>query len=349
MSELHINNNATDAATILLNDYRQRRQAFHAFDDYDQMMKQMRESAFEKISTLNEPLHSIASRLFLIADKGFFLFGVCEWKIDYIAEALIHSIEVKNPIALANNARALVEHLAALVAIAKELDKLEVKLHGQGQDIPIYQALEKAETFIHRVYYGKSPKVATEPYERAFHVNDYIKALKEEVNDIEDVYDFLCEYVHPNHGSNALVSTGQLANGRLNPPEEFHRETLDRLRSYCTHCMLFLKEHEVEYRSIIIKLNNLFELCLVNGAKVNNVFAIKAPLPAGDGKSRETAFSFRMARTAFEAIALCYEFLKKEDYIVRRKEFGGFGDGVIYDVYDTDKGKIWFEVPDRKI
>jgi len=129
--------NAAQAAIIVLNDYRQRRQEFRAYDDYDQAMKQMRESSSGKIEALEEPLKSIASRLFSIADQGFFLFQVCEWKIDYIAEALIHSIEAKNPISLANNTRALIEHLAALVATVKELQKLLAKLRGQGQDMSI--------------------------------------------------------------------------------------------------------------------------------------------------------------------------------------------------------------------
>lgn len=345
MTESHTNYNATEAAIVLLNDYRQRRQEFHAFDDYDQAMKQMRKSASGKIEALKEPLKSIASRLFSITDKGFFLFQVCELKLDYIAEAIIHAIEAKNPIALANSARALVEHLAALIATVKELEKLQERLHGQGQEKAIHQAMEKAETFVHRAYYGKSPKVTSETREQALHVNDCLKALKEEVADIEDVYDFLCEYVHPNYGSNALVSTGQLASGRLNPPEEFHRETLDRLRRYCSLCMLFLKERGVEHGSIFIKLQNSFELCLARGASVNNVFAIKVPKPDGDGKSKETAYFFRKARTALEAITLCYEFLEKEGYKVQGRQNGGFGDGVIYDLYDTDKGKIWFKVP----
>ena len=270
---------------------------------------------------------------------------VCGWKIDYIAEALIHSIEAKNPISLANNTRALIEHLAALVATVKELQKLLAKLRGQGQDMSIRNALGKTETFIFRAYYGKSPKVASETHEQALHVNDLIKSLKDDVADIEDVYDFLCEYVHPNYGSNALVSTGRLANGRLNPPEEFHRETLDRLRRYCSLCMEFLRERGIEHGSTFIKLQNLFDLCSAKGATVNNVFAIKRPVPDGDGKSKETAYFFRKARTAAEAIELSNEFIENEGYNVKRRENGGLDGGVIYDVYDTDKGKIWFKMP----
>lgn len=340
--------NATEAATILLKDYRKRRQEFHVFDDYDKAMMKTRDTAKAKIAKLDEPLKTVASRLCSALDKGFFLVHVCEWKLDYLAEALIQAIEAKNPLALANNVRALVEHLAALVAIVKELERLEESLRGQGQEKVINDALGKTEKFIHRGYYGKSPKITNDKNEQALHINDCIKAMKQEVDDIEDVYDFLCEYVHPNYGSNLLVSTGQLGSGRLNPPEEFHREVLDRLKRYCSLCMLFLKERAVEFWPVFIRLQDLLERCFSKGAKITNVFSIKAPKPKGDGKSKETAFFFPQARTATEAIGLCYRFLEREGYHVQNRGNAGLADGFIYDVYSTDKGTVWFKVPVMK-
>jgi hypothetical protein len=105
MADNQSNYNAAEAATILLKDYRGRRRAFRAFDDYDKAMAHMRNNASARIEKLDEPLKTIATRLFSITDKGFFLFQICEWKLDYLAEALIHAIEAKNPLALAINAR----------------------------------------------------------------------------------------------------------------------------------------------------------------------------------------------------------------------------------------------------
>jgi hypothetical protein len=104
--------------------------------------------------------------------------------------------------------------------------------------------------------------------------------------------------------------------------------------------MLFLRERGIEHGSIFIKLQNSFDLCLARGAKLNNVFAIKAPKPGGNGKSKETAYFFRKARTATEAIGLCYEFLAMEGHETQSRQNGGLGDGVVYDVYKTDKGII---------
>lgn len=337
--------NESEVAMALLKDFRSRQLQQQLFNDYDATMKRMREKIAGETENLDEPMKSIATRLFSVADQGFFLYAVYHWKIDYLAEALIHAIEAKNPIALANNVRALVEHLAALVLILKEFEKLEQCLHGQGQEAAINIALEKTETFIHRSYYGKSPKVTKDKREQALHVNDCLVALKEDVADIEETYEFLSEYVHPNHGSNVLVSTGQLASGRLNPPEEYHRETLDRLKSYCSHCMLYLQDRVTERSSVFMMLKDLSDRCLIRGAKVNRVFAIKLPIAEGNGKSKETAYYFPKARTAMEAIKLCYEFLDKEGYEVVGRQNGGVVDGFVYDIFKTDIGDIWFKVP----
>ena len=125
------NYNASEATTTLLKSYRARRENFHAFNDYDRAMAHMRHSVGTNIAILGEPLKGIAEKLFDVTDKGYFLFQVCEWKLDYLAEALIHAIDVKNPIALANNTRGLIEHLAALFALIKELERLERALRGQ--------------------------------------------------------------------------------------------------------------------------------------------------------------------------------------------------------------------------
>src|SRR4029077_16778312 len=122
-------------------------------------------------------------------------------------------------------------------------------------------------------------------------------------------YDFLCEYVHPNYGSNVLVSSGKLASGRLNPPEDFHRDTLDRLRSYCSFCMEYLRDRGIAHGAVFARLQALLDLCFAPGANMGNAFSIRTPNPAGDGTSKETAFHFPKARTAPEAIQLCYAYL----------------------------------------
>lgn len=216
---------APDDAMRLLREYREHRERFRFLDDFENAMSAMQDSVSKGLELTREPLKTIAQRLFNLSKNGFFLIQVCECKINYLAEALLHAIECRNPVSLANNTRALIEHVAALVFVMQSLERLKDSLDGQGSEKKINEAIAKAEAILKRAYYGKSPK-GKDKAEAAPHIeSECLPALEKHVPDIREVYDFLCEYVHPNYGSNLLVSTGQLGKGRLNPPPEFYKET----------------------------------------------------------------------------------------------------------------------------
>ena len=344
------NHTATEALKMLLEDYRQRREAFSVYSDYDAIMHKMRSSYGAKINTLDEPLKSIAQQLFDVADQGFFLFQVIEWKIDYLASALLHAIDTSNPLSLANNARALIEHIASLTGIGAELDRLERSLKGQQSEKIIKKSLGRTKSYLNRAYYGRSPKIEKEKSKQAPHINVSLKVFEKEVPNIKEIYDFLNEYVHPNYGSNILVSSGTISSGRLNPPEDFHRDTLDKLRRICSYCMIYLKDQAEGYLSAPIRLQGLLDHCFVRGAKLTNVFSVKAAKPKGDGKSQKTAFYFPKARTAQEAIKLTYEYFESEGYeLTGMKEIGGIEQDYICDIHHTNKGKVWVKIPQIKI
>jgi len=184
-------------------------------------------------------LRSVAQRLFKISTDALFLREVCEWKITYIAEALLHAIENRNHLSLANNTRALIEYVAALVFIFDSLAKLRDSLQGQSNETTINDTIDRTELILQRAYYGTRPKGK----ERIFapYVSECLAAWKNYIKNIEEVYDFICEYVHPNYGSNLLVSTGQLGKGRLNPPPDFHKDAIDRVCRCCSLTMLFFE------------------------------------------------------------------------------------------------------------
>ncbi len=337
---------ATEALELLLKDFCERKKWYSAICDYDDSMTQMRRKYRQQIENITDPLKSIAEDLFEIADQTFFLFQVIEWKIDYLAEGLLHSIQSKNPLSLAINTRSLVEHIATIAWVGSKVNQLEESLRGQQSETIINKELERGKNFLNQAYYGGNPKVAGEKKIKPIHVNDSLKVLSKEITNIEEIYDFLCEYVHPNYGSNLLVSTGNLASGKLNPPEEFHRETLDKLRRICSYCMLYLRDEVTGHLSSPIRIQALIDRCFTRGVKLQNVFAIKEAKPIGDGKSKATAYYFPKARTPQEAIQLTYQYLQSEGYdLSGLKEIDGVEDGYIYDVHHTDKGKIWVKIP----
>lgn len=342
------NYTATEALELLLNDFRERRKEFSAISDYDDSMMQMRQEYRQQIKKITGPLKSIAENLFEISDQSFFLFQVIDWKINYLAEGLLHAVQLKNPLTLANNARALVEHIAMIAWVGSKINQLEESLRGQQSEAAIQGALEKTKTSLRQAYYGKSSKVAAagEKEEKSIHINDLLKVLSKDIENIEEMYDLLCEYVHPNYGSNMLVSTGNLASGKLNPPEEFNRETIDKLRRICSYCMIYLRNEVTGHLASPIRIQDLIDRCFIRGVKLQNVFTIKEAKPVGDGKSKATAYHFPKARTPQEAIQLTYQFLEDEGYKLSDvKEIGGIEAGYIYNVHHTNKEKIWVKVP----
>ncbi|MFT5923751.1 MAG: hypothetical protein ACI9LE_000737 [Paraglaciecola sp.] len=68
---------------------------------------------------------------------------------------------------------------------------------------------------------------------------------------------------------------------------------------------------------------------------------------SGDGKSKETAFYFKKARTSQEAMKLSYQYLKEVGYEVNLedKQNGGVEDGHAFHIWITHLGTIWFKIP----
>lgn len=343
--------NGISATTIrLLLAFREQREAFSVFNDFDTVMQNQTATVESKADSFPESLKRITLRLHQICRNGFFVIQVCEWKIDYLAEAIIHALEANNPLSLANNTRGLVEHISALMFVYETLEDLRNSLDGQGTEGKIEIALNKAESILKRVYYGTSPKSASKS-ERAPHIeSECLDAFQKTMPSIRDTYDFLCEFVHPNYGSNLLVSTGKLGCGRLNPPAEYYRETIDRICRYCMQLMLFLRDNCAHIVKPIINLQDYVNRSLTPGAKVSNVFSRKAAKPEGDGKTKETAFFFPKARTSGETIDMIYRYLRDsgiEETGTMATDYGK--DGYLYDVFETTHGKIWFKTPPMKL
>jgi hypothetical protein len=94
---------------------------------------------------------------------------------------------------------------------------------------------------------------------------------------------------------------------------------------------------------MLITLSDFFK----QGASMSNVYSENLPVVIGDGKSKETAFHFKSARTSQEAMKLCYRYLEKIGYKVnlKDKQNGGVENGYAFDIWKTDVGTIWFKIP----
>lgn len=307
---------------------------------FDASSKQIEQNVSDPV------LAEVAKSLLTISYNALFVHEVCGWKLLHLVRAQAHAIESDNAVAIANNSRAIMEQVAAIAMVSRILGKLVSDLENQGSVAKIKEALSGTSTALNRSYYGMSPKLEKEKIKQAHHIHDSLKALGEKHPAVLEIYDYLCEYVHPNFGSNTLVSNGEMGRGSLEPDPDVLSEVLKRMYRYCVFVLAMHDELDKSSRAIMVKLVDLASICGIRGVKIQNLFVKRATMPEGDGKCKETAYFFPKARSSMEAITLIYEFLAELGAEPSGpKSIGAIEDGMIFDVMRTTKGTFWFKVP----
>ncbi|HOD51981.1 MAG TPA: hypothetical protein PKJ78_18220 [Candidatus Hydrogenedentes bacterium] len=335
--------NAHVAAKIRFRQYREQMSKFKVFDDFEACMKQTEKRVSDGDS--EHEVFILTYRLWHVSRNYFFLLRVIEHKFDRLLQAMEDVLEKENALSLALHTRSLVEHLGALALQFKFSERLLNGLRGQSNRKQIESALARAEDEQKRLYFGVGAK-SSESEVKAFHVNDLLEAARAWVGDMDDVYAYLCEYVHPNHGSNLLVSSGELGGGRLAPSEEASAEALSRMCGYAILGVDLLEELSKKFGVHLVYYAHFINLGLREETKLANWFQERGVKITGDGKSKDTAICFVRARNAFEAIQMQQRYMKMNGIVPLGNRFlGGVEGEHIYDVYPTAEGELWFKVP----
>jgi len=314
--------------------------------DHDERFFGLREQVKKKANKLNPPLNAISKRLYGIADNTFYCIELFNYKFSLLAKAIIHAIETENPLSLANNTRSLLEQLAVYMFLINHVNKMLELLKDQGSLEKIDEIIAKPESILKRVYSGTGKKNSESKDDEAIHVNTAIGELTKEIIDAQSTYNYLCEFVHPNHGSNFLVSSGELGKGRIET-KGASSKTVQSIINCSYSIFLFLNTKKILHPIVTWNISNLVELCFLKGAKITNVFSEKEALPTGDGKTKQTAFYFKKARTSQEAMKLQYRYLENLGYKVNPTDRvnGGIEGGHVFDKWTIPIGTIWFKTP----
>jgi hypothetical protein len=174
--------------------------------------------------------------------------------------------------------------------------------------------------------------------------------LAKQVIDIHETYAYLCEYVHPNHGSNRMVSHGELGLGNLEPDATELTTTTNKIAGYGVNAITTFSENETKLAKLCVVIDDLVARTTQRDVTLGNWLSKRSARPRGDGKSKSTAYEFANARTAGEAIAMIYEFLDSNGIqLTGPKRIGAVEQGYIYDVFSTTKGELWFRTPTMKL
>ncbi|MEH3174238.1 hypothetical protein POW79_19800 [Enterobacter quasiroggenkampii] len=296
---------------------------------------------------LPPPFNVISERLYTISKNTFYLIELFDYKIYLLAKGVLNSIETSNPLTLANNTRAIIEQMAVYHYCIYSIGNMLESLKDQGVLVKISEIIEKCEKVLQRTYAGQGKSYA-EDGAKAIHVNEAIKSLGTEITDALEVYDYLCEFVHPNYGSNLLVSSGDLGNGIITARKLEDKNIENMLNIICS-VLEHLNLKKTINLNIIWQLEHYVELCMMRKVTLGGIFAVKKAIPIGDGKSIKDAYFFKNARTSQEGMQLMYQYLSEMGYNINPQDRQQVKDteslnlGYHIDLWDTPLGKFYFK------
>lgn len=159
----------------------------------------------------------VAHLLHELAYAHFFSTLVFRFKTREIARGIFDAETQCNLVVLFNLTRAFMEHTASLAFQNQALEKAVSDIETKQVFDQVDRTIRKHRKIVDRLYYGgeSGPKDA-----KRLHTNDLLEALAKVDERAARDYATLCEFVHPNYGSNLLVSSGELSSGSIGIPSE---------------------------------------------------------------------------------------------------------------------------------
>lgn len=279
----------------------------------------------------------VAHSLHELAFAHFFSTLVFRFKTREIARGILDAEAKANLVVLFNLARAFMEHTASLAFQNQALEKAVAEIRAQQVIEQVDRTIRKHRKIVDRMYYGGegSPKDA-----KPLHANDLLEALLKVDHRAAKDYATLCEFVHPNYGSNLLVSSGKLSAGSIGIPSESLIKELSLARDAIERCAALDWELVISGTRHLSTIDNWIFIASGEGAKLSQLFSLRVG-HSGDGKSKETALFFKKARTHSEAMQAFYLYLEQQGISLHQRRVASVEGGFLFDIAVTDRGPLW--------
>ncbi|WP_156526688.1 hypothetical protein [Bradyrhizobium sp.] len=290
----------------------------------------------------DSPTTQLAWRLYDLYKNHFFMMRVQSLKLAEIARGILWAFQAGNPTVHISLARSLFEHLSAFSFQVEELSKISDNLSRQNDPGKLIGAIHKHHSILERMYYGQDMHGGSN-HPKPFHVNNFREVLEKDYPEQNAVYAMLCDYVHPNFGSNSLVSSGRLGEGVLSQPPSVFRAQIELANACTIKCLALATGFALEGSTQLIRLDNFVEIASRDGERPSTVFSKKGLSHLGDGKSQETAIQFAKARTHGEAVEMIGRYLKQEKLRLIDRQTQAVADGFLFEVCQTNEGPLWFK------
>jgi len=330
-----------DILTELIEHTRAQNAEFSIFDQFSNFFK----SRFKYLQAEDKTGKTLLVRIERVVEKFFFISLVVKRKIDALLAMLVISVSHKNLITISQLARALLEHAATLAHLSDQLEKLHNQLQNQSDLKTVEAATRRAEQFVARAYHGKSPKLEPNKENQAIHINDAIKSLQLWLEDAGGYYDFLTEYVHPNSGSNSLISISGAEDILLSIIGDIQRPDAKQIAKIIQELLKSLSAIELRIYANTASIGLTINRAVEHKLKTENMFVTRQLDVIGDGLSKERPLQVPKARDAHESMQTIMKYFQKRGYDIYSQMIGeikGSPDHVeVIDIYETSKGRRW--------
>ena len=255
----------------------------------------------------------------------------------------------ENYLVLAMCARSIMEHAASLIYLRHQTANISAGFRDskslQGLSGRINSLLDFFGKFMYGTkFFGEDNKQKL-GLNNAIHINDMLKCGDTHAPGMRRNYDFLCDLVHPNFLSNALVFCPDTGDWSFEQDEEFQKNLTALILNTIDGTLRYLDSHSTDlFWTFLHDCDHYFRKFMQPGISLEDLFE-EAPFAfTGDGLSKETAIQFL-------AISMRDHFRMLEKLIVDRclggpgtpvasEESGGFN----FSCLEFPMCKLWFKI-----
>ncbi|MET4841511.1 hypothetical protein [Bradyrhizobium japonicum] len=332
----------SNSATILaIDEFISNQENLSFLNDFDNAMR----GREERLPTRHpSDAADLSWQLYELARAHFYMLRVANLKIVKIARGISWAIKAGNATVQMSLVRSLLEHTAALSFQLKVLAALQDDLSRQADSRKLRQAIERHHETVRKIYFNQSYTRGTGTAEKPdFHVNDYRKVLQRDYPEQERAYDKLCEFVHPNYGSNYLVSSGELGHGLLDRGYSEYEPDIEFANTCTRTCLELANHYETGASILLVFLDSRVEIAGKSGNRPMTIFNDKGLSHEGDGRAKGSALYFTKARTHGEAVDMMHRYLRSESREFKHSVIEGIDGGFLYERVETDVDTLWFK------
>ena len=190
-------------------------------------------------------------------------------------------------------------------------------------------------------------KLLTKGYEKT-NIAEGIRALANRHNrkaQEQATYDFFCEYVHPNQGTNKLFNEGDLGEGLLKPNNKLAQRVMLVFLMRLEQVIFNRRDQTLDIMNIWLDMKSKLERLTSKKYTIENLFGPKKPKVENgrDGSNKLKAIRFVNADNYGEIMQFQNLYLKDRNLQSSSQRVDYLGE-TMFDIHSTEIGEVFFEV-----